>query len=448
MPQFDGGCAFIVGVAGYKHSALVLEAPVTVNEAVGLAQTLRDGTLCAYPSDHVKLLKDPTSRGLLDELDEFVNQVAGDGKASMVLLFFAGHGVLGSDGLYYFTTQETELTPQGLAVPGTAVSAPQLLERLRKIKSKKLLFVIDACFSGNVQPSLGPAVGTPPTPSLGVEILASGEGRVLISSSRPTQRSYYDLKGTYTYFGSALINGLKGNGVGSSGGYVGLYELYLHVFDSVNQTVGALGAAQEPMLTILQGVGPFPVALHPQAATLGTLDSRAIQPSVTPGRGAIEESVISFGSGNRIGSVQIGEAAGRDVVHAEVHVVMGNEVHQTIVRHYPALKDYDSAFSELINTTTSGFVGREFIFKRLEEFQKRNPCGYLRIVADAGLGKTALAAGVARRYGAPAFFVDAIGGRTEPALCLKYLSAQLILPRQQRRSHTNPKRERGSAEIK
>ena len=102
-----------------------------------------------------------------------------------------------------------------------------------------------------------------------------------------------------------------------------------------------------------------------------------------------------------------------------------NIIIQTINQRYPALKDYASAFSELINTTTSGFVGRELIFKRLEEFQKRNPCGYLRIVADSGLGKTALAAEVARRYEAPAFFVDA-SGRTEPALCLKYLSAQLI----------------------
>ena len=118
-------------------------------------------------------------------------------------------------------------------------------------------------------------------------------------------------------------------------------------------------------------------------------------------------------------------AVGESVYDSTLITGVGNVVYQTIVRRYPALKNYASAFSELINTTTSGFVGREFIFKRLEEFQKRNPCGYLRIVADAGLGKTALAAEVARRYEAPAFFVDATG-RTEPALCLKYLSAQLI----------------------
>src|SRR5271165_5739238 len=69
-----------------------------------------------------------------------------------------------------------------------------------------------------------------------------------------------------------------------------------------------------------------------------------------------------------------------------------NIVYQTVVRDYPALKDYVYDFSELINTITSEFVGREFVFQKLEEFLQRNTNGYLRIVADAGLGKTALAA--------------------------------------------------------
>ena len=101
-------------------------------------------------------------------------------------------------------------------------------------------------------------------------------------------------------------------------------------------------------------------------------------------------------------------------------------LYQTIVRHYPALKDYAYNFSELINTTTSGFVGREFVFQRLEEFQQRHRCGYLRIVADAGLGKTAIAAEVARRYEAPAFFANSSRGLTRPDQCLNHLSADLI----------------------
>ena len=95
-------------------------------------------------------------------------------------------------------------------------------------------------------------------------------------------------------------------------------------------------------------------------------------------------------------------------------------------QRYPALKDYAYNFSELISAITRGFVGRDFIFRQLQEFQERHPCGYLRIVADAGLGKTALAAAVACRYKAPAFFANSSRGLTRPDQCLNHLSAELI----------------------
>ena len=76
-------------------------------------------------------------------------------------------------------------------------------------------------------------------------------------------------------------------------------------------------------------------------------------------------------------------------------------------------------FQRCCSTRSEGFVGREFIFQRLEEFQQRNPCGYLRIVADAGLGKTALAAEVARRLNAVAFFANASRGLTRTDQCLE-----------------------------
>ena len=106
--------------------------------------------------------------------------------------------------------------------------------------------------------------------------------------------------------------------------------------------------------------------------------------------------------------------------------ITGNVVYQTIVRDYPALKESACDFSELINTTTSEFVGREFVFQKLEEFQKRHPCGYLRIVADAGLGKTALAAEVTRRLNAVAFFANASRGLTRTDQCLNHLAVELI----------------------
>jgi hypothetical protein len=126
------------------------------------------------------------------------------------------------------------------ALKGTGVAIPQLLDWLRKIQARKLLFIINACLSGHVGATLAPAVGpaVPPSDVHAVEILGTGEGRVVLTASRPGQFSFYKKEQPHSHFGQALIEGLRGQGVPNAGGYVGLYELYLHIYQSVNAKVG------------------------------------------------------------------------------------------------------------------------------------------------------------------------------------------------------------------
>ena len=121
-------------------------------------------------------------------------------------------------------------------------------------------------------------------------------------------------------------------------------------------------------------------------------------------------------------------SVGRDAIHSIFITGDHNVVYQTITQRYPRLKDYIyDEFSELIADTTRWFVGRAFLFAELAKFQMQHPCGYVRIVADAGLGKTALAAEIARRYRTPVFFASASIGRTRTDQCLNHLSADLIV---------------------
>lgn len=72
--------------------------------------------------------------------------------------------------------------------------------------------------------------------------------------------------------------------------------------------------------------------------------------------------------------------------------------YQAVLYFYPQLKDYVYDLGNLIAEVTRHFVGRELLFDRLSSFLEQNPCGYLCLSAEAGLGKTAFAAEVARRY--------------------------------------------------
>ncbi|MFF5081420.1 hypothetical protein ACFY36_30600 [Actinoplanes sp. NPDC000266] len=102
--------------------------------------------------------------------------------------------------------------------------------------------------------------------------------------------------------------------------------------------------------------------------------------------------------------------------------VTGNGV---VVNPYPALGDYYLDFRDEL-AGARDFVGRGPVFERISEFVRSRPAGYLRIIADAGLGKTALAAEAARRFAAPAFFARATGGVIRPDQLLNHLSVVLI----------------------
>jgi serine/threonine-protein kinase len=71
-------------------------------------------------------------------------------------------------------------------------------------------------------------------------------------------------------------------------------------------------------------------------------------------------------------------------------------------------------------------VGRTTVFAALEQFAGTHASGYFRLTADAGLGKTALAAAVSRRFGAVSFFANTSRGRTRADQCLNHLSAEII----------------------
>lgn len=273
MPYFNQGHALVIGVGEYQDPDWC--APITVADAQGVVDALKDQQVSAYPSNQVAFLHDQeaTCEGITTAL----KQLAGDVKATdTVVLFFCGHGLLGTDNEYYFATQEAVFTADDKIQADTGLKGSDLISLLRAIEAKKLLFIINACFSGHLNPTLGARVrcGVAPSATLGIEVLNTGEGRALITASRPSQFSSYADSQKHTYFGQALIDGMRGaQGVANSDGYIGLYELYQHIYKSVTTVTNK---AQEPVLTILQGVGPFPVAHYP-GATPGTLGGVALQ---------------------------------------------------------------------------------------------------------------------------------------------------------------------------
>jgi hypothetical protein len=88
------------------------------------------------------------------------------------------------------------------------------------------------------------------------------------------------------------------------------------------------------------------------------------------------------------------------------------ELDRTLVRaRYPALEDHIDWPSRRATRSPPAFIGREWVFERIDQLVQRSRAGYVRIVAEAGLGKTALAIALAARHGAPLFLFSEPAGR-------------------------------------
>lgn len=275
MPHFEEGRALLIGVGDYEKADLE-KVMLTANEADAVGKALQDASIAGYPPERVriKLNAEATRQAIETELQDLATKATAQ---DTVLVYLASHGDLGEDGEYYFATYDVELTPQRRIVKGSGLSESRLRELIGNIKAQKLLVLINTCFSGEVTGTLSSARGAPPSTAFNYKLLATGQGRAIITASRAAEASYFFKTGTtYTFFGQAVLDAFKGKNINSTSGYVGLFEFYSAVYNSVVETLKPLNAKQEPTLTLSQAVGAFPIALN-QGGPMGAMNAGGIQ---------------------------------------------------------------------------------------------------------------------------------------------------------------------------
>lgn len=277
--QFKQGHALIVGVGSYVHLP-AHNIPISVTDAQAVKTVLGDPQLCGYPSEQVTFLHDAqtTRQGIVHTLKTLAGSLKAD---DTFVLYYCGHGDYGEDGDYYLTTHDTQAVEERIK-KNTGIRAAELIALLRQIPAKRLLLIFNACHAGELSPSLDmsetpKAFGDASLPEgEAAAILGSGEGRILITASRPEQKSWIG-SGKLSIFAQAVVDGLSGNGmlINNNAGYISVFSLYEHIYTTVKEAAAKLGHPQEPELTVLKNVGPFPVALYRGASSLGIFDGQA-----------------------------------------------------------------------------------------------------------------------------------------------------------------------------
>src|SRR5215217_5514509 len=146
--------------------------------------------------------------------------------------------------------------------------------------------------------------------------------------------------------------------------------------------------------------------------------------------------VLSFGTGNQIGEVTVGDVAGGHVLKFQVLPLGGDVVRSIIVQgdrnrvfagDYERLRDaYVSPWSVFERVQLDRFVGREWLTDRVDAFLRENDRGYFLLEAAAGLGKTAFLAHLVRTRGYIHLFAEQARGQDGIAPGLRSLAAQVI----------------------
>jgi len=280
--SFENGGALVIGV-GHYQDVRILPVPQSVADAQEVKKTLCEPMLCGYPPERVCLLKDETAdRDTI--LAQLTNLAQISTPESTVVIFYCGHGATGTDGNYYLTTHDSRISADRRVEAGTGISDGELIMKLKAIPARGLLFLFNACHSGELSPDLGLAetgisFDNTNIPNKTPEaILGTGTGRIIITACRSDQKSWLG-HGSFTIFTQALLEGLKAeNYIPNNGGYISVFDLYDHMYSSITEAAAKLGKIQEPELTILKAVGPFPVALYKGATKLEQFDTTASLP--------------------------------------------------------------------------------------------------------------------------------------------------------------------------
>ncbi len=199
--------ALIIGTGRFKESSINLK--YAAKDAQDFSNFLikeRD-----FAPDHVQLLTNEaaTRANILSLLgNKWLPRVAE--KDDLVVIYFSTHGSasdLDIGGVNYLVAHDTD--PADLYATGIAMQDLVSIIKAR-VHSDRVMLVLDACHSG----STGTGGGKALVRSANVDVgrIAQGTGQLVISSSKPDQRSWESQRYEGSVFTRYLIEGLRKNG--------------------------------------------------------------------------------------------------------------------------------------------------------------------------------------------------------------------------------------------
>src|SRR5215216_5209095 len=220
-------------------------------DAQALAQVLGEKEICAF--DNVQILLDEPESVVSEAIEEFF-----EGKKSddLLLLYFSGHGVRDERGALYLAVKNTNHH----RLRSTAIKSDFIREALETSRSKRVVLILDCCYSGafsqGTKAATGASIGT-------ATAFEAGYGRIILTASDSTQFAWEGDKvigetdnSLFTHY---LVAGLEGAADLDGDGRITVDEVYDYAYEKVRlatpkQTPSKFSSKQQGEIVLRQNM--------------------------------------------------------------------------------------------------------------------------------------------------------------------------------------------------
>ena len=228
--QTHGRYALIVAESNYRDPKLrKLRAPTA--DAGRLATVLKDPDIGSF---EVETALDEDEAQLRRRIARFFSNRRPD---DLLLVHFSCHGVKDENGELYLAAKDTEV---GDLLGATGISAAWLSEQIGRCRSKRVVVLLDCCFSGSFPFGMRSRAGE----VVDVHDHLEGRGRAVITASSSMEYSYEGDKltghGQPSIFTGAVVEGLRSGKADRDGDkWISVDDLYDYVYERVKETTPA-----------------------------------------------------------------------------------------------------------------------------------------------------------------------------------------------------------------
>jgi hypothetical protein len=261
-------------------------------DAERFARVLRDPDVGNFD---VTVLPNRKAHIIRGEIGKFFAEGKGD---DLLLLYFSCHAVKDDDGNLYFAAIDTDVDN----LDGTAVSADWVSRQMTKSWSRRVLLLLDCCYSGAFASRMDPKGDD------GVHIKerfkGDGRGRVVLTASDDMEYAWegdtLSGAGQPSLFTRALVEGLEtGDADLDRDGVISVDDLYEYIFDRVVEST----PNQKPNKWSFDVEGDLRIARSKSGSDIALLPSELRVAIASPLEGVRESAVREFGRLLREGDV-------------------------------------------------------------------------------------------------------------------------------------------------